>query len=274
MKYKIIASDLDGTLLHDLFSVSEENYRAIEEYSKMGGYLVPASGRAFYGIPKELRECKNIKYCISSNGAVITDTETCERDEVLISNELYKKLMKLTNEYETFHTIHYNGGYFMLKEHDDEERAAYYNVNKYYYVHYHRCCEKIDTWDSAVADGHGVEMVSVFFRSQKALDECVEKLNALGGLIVTSSANFNIEIIAVGASKGDGVRRLANKLGISIYDTIGVGDSRNDMALLDGVGLPLAVSNAADILKEKAEKIICSHTEHIVRYILDNIIKQ
>lgn len=273
MNYKIIASDLDGTLLYDVFSVSEENYKAIAEYSKMGGYLVPASGRSFYGMPRELVECKDIKYCISSNGAVITDTETGERDEVLISNELFDKMMNLTSEYEVFYTVHFEGHDYMLKETDRQERAAHYNVNKYYYMHYHECCKKLDSWKGAFSHGNGVEMAALFFRHQHELDECVEKIKELGGLIVTSSTDFNLEIIAVGASKGDGVRRLAKKLGLPVEATIGVGDSRNDMALLEGAGLALAVSNAADVLKEKADKIICHHQEHIVRYILDNIIE-
>ena len=113
-------------------------------------------------------------------------------------------------------------------------------------------------------------MVAVFFKHQNELDECVEKINALGGLISTSSTDFNVEIIAKGASKGDGIRRLAKMLDISTDEIIGVGDSRNDIALLEAVGLPLAVSNAADVLKEKAEAVICHHTEHVVKYILEN----
>ena len=87
MNYKIIASDLDGTLLYDVVSVSEENYKAIAEYNKMGGQLVPASGRCFYEMPKALIDCPDVRYYISSNGAVITDTKTGERDEVLISRQ-------------------------------------------------------------------------------------------------------------------------------------------------------------------------------------------
>lgn len=273
MNYKIIASDLDGTLLHDVFTVSEENYKAIAEYKDMGGQVVPTSGRCFYEIPTELIECEDVRYYISSNGSVITDSETGERDEVLISNELFDKIMALTFEYETYHTVHFEGHGYMLAKNDSEEMGKYYNLNKYYYMHYHEKCRKLDKWDGAFSHGHGVEMVSVFFREQKELDECVERLKALGSLVVTSSADFNIEIISEGASKGDGVRRLAKKLGISTDEIIGVGDSRNDMALLDGVGMPLAVSNAAQVLKEKAARVICSHKEHIVRYILDNLVK-
>jgi len=273
MNYKLIASDLDGTLLYDISSVSEENYRAIAEYKKMGGHFVPASGRCFYEIPQELRECEDIRYYISSNGAVVTDTATGELDEVLIPNETFDKIMELMSEYEIYHTVHFEGCAYMLAENDSEEKARYYNVNKYYYIHFHENCRKLENLDGKFSQGRGVEMLSVFFKSQAELDECVKKLNALGGLVVTSSTDFNLEIIAEGASKGDGVRRLAKKLGISTSEAIGVGDSRNDMALLDGVGMPLAVSNAKDVLKAKAKKIICSNKEHIARYILDNLIK-
>jgi len=274
MNYKIIASDLDGTLLYDVAAVSEENYRAIAEYRKLGGQLVPTSGRCFYEIPEALRKCEDVRYYISSNGAVVTDTLTGELDEVLISNEKFLQAMSLTNEYDTYHTVHFEGYGYMLAKNDSREVADYYNLNVYYYTHYHEKCRKLDAWDGVFDKGHGVEMLSVFFRSQAELDECEKRLKALGGLHVTSSAAFNLEIVAVGASKGDGVRRLAKKLGVPVEEMIGVGDSPNDIALLDGVGLPLAVSNAHELLKEKAAKIICHHTEHIVRYILDNIIEE
>ena len=273
MNYKIIASDLDGTLLYDVVSVSEENYKAIAEYNKMGGQLVPASGRCFYEMPKELIDCPDIRYYISSNGSVITDTGTCERDEVLISSQKFAEVKKLLDSYETFLNIHCDGYGLMLEETDDWELARSYNMNIYYYQHYHHNSLKIKKWEDAVRDGKGVEMIAVFFRHQSELDECVKKLNEIGGVIATSSTDFNVEIIAKGASKGDGIRRLAKKLGVSTDEIIGVGDSRNDMALLEGVGLPLAVLNAADVLKQKAKKVICHHQEHVVRYILDNFIE-
>lgn len=274
MKYKIIASDLDGTLLHDIISVSEENYRAIAEFNKMGGQLVPTSGRCFFEMPKALRDCKDIRYYISSNGAVVTDTLTGELDEALISNETFERIMALTFEYDTFHNVHFEGYSYILEENDSREVAEYYNLNEYYYMHYHEMCRKLESWDGVFDNGHGIEMVAIFFRSQEELDECVARLNELGGLHVTSSAAFNVEIVAAGASKGDGVRRLARKLDVPIDEVIGVGDSPNDMALLDGVGLPLAVSNADDVLKAKAARVICSHTEHIVRYILEKFVKE
>lgn len=273
MNYKMIATDLDGTLLYDVFTVSNENFKSIAEYKDMGGFVVPASGRCFLQIIPEIRECKDIKYCISSNGAVITDTSNGDRDEVLIPGDKFAKIMELTMGYETFHTVHFEGNGYMLAENDSIERSSYYNLNEYYYMHYHKWCAKLKSWDLDFFGGNDVEMVSVFFKSGQELDRCARELEALGGLIITSSADFNLEIVAKGASKGDGVRRLAKKLGISTDNIIGIGDSRNDIALLEAAGLPLAVSNAAEVLKAKASRVICSHKEHIIKYILEKIIE-
>lgn len=273
MKYKMIASDLDGTLLYDLHSVSAENYRAISEYKKTGGEFVPTTGRCFYQIPERLRKCDDIRFYISSNGAVVTDKLTGELDEQLISNELFEKIKKITYEYETLLAVHSEGYGYMLKKDDSNERANCLNLSSYFYEHLHETCRKVDDWEKSFTHKRGIEMIVAFFRYRSDLEKCVKRLNELGGLVVTSSENFNIEIIAEGASKGNGIRRLAKRLGLSVEEIIGVGDSPNDISLLNGVGLPLAVSNAADELKAIADRVICSHKEHIVRYISDNIIK-
>lgn len=272
MNYKMIASDLDGTLLYDVFSVSNENMEAIKKFDDMGGYVVPTSGRCFFEILPEIRECKSIRYCISSNGAVITDLVTGEREEVGIVSELLRTVVDTVSEYETHIALHYNGTGYIDAETDNEEKAEYYNVNKYYYIHYHKWCEKIENLRSFCKSGIDAEMLSVFFRKQSELDECVKRLKDIGGLIVTSSADFNIEIIAEGATKGDGVRRLAKRLGIDISEVIGVGDSRNDISLLEAVGLPLAVENASEELKQKAKKVICHHTQNVIPYIVENFV--
>ena len=163
MNYNLIASDLDGTLLYDVFTVSEENFLAIAKYKAMGGQLVPTSGRCFYEMPESLRKCKDISYCISSNGAVITELATGERDEVLISLEKYERIMKLGKEYDTYPSIHFDGYGYILKIDDDMERAFSYNLNMDYYTHYHRWCKKPESWDGVFDGSRGVEMISLFY---------------------------------------------------------------------------------------------------------------
>ena len=76
MEYKLIASDLDGTLFGSNSRVSKENWQAIEKLKEKGVEFIPASGRAFYEMPAELRESSLIRYYITSDGAMVYDKET------------------------------------------------------------------------------------------------------------------------------------------------------------------------------------------------------
>ena len=68
MKYKLLACDLDGTLLDDNSNVSNENLTAIGELTKLGIEFILCTGRTFYEIPQVLRECEDIRYIIYSDG--------------------------------------------------------------------------------------------------------------------------------------------------------------------------------------------------------------
>ncbi len=270
MNYEMIVSDLDGTLLYDLETVSPENYKAISEYTAMGGLVVPATGRCLYEVPLALRACPDIRYIISSGGAVITDLRTGEADRRAIESDRFAEIVSILREYACFLSFHYNGYGYVNAAQDDRAIADSYRVHPYYFMHYHMTCEKVD-YDTFLA-GVSPDMFSVFFRHDEELLACTKRLRALGGLTITSSAPHNIEVVADKVSKGESVKRLADRLGVDITRIIGVGDSENDLSLLGAVGMPLAVSNACEPLKEKAKRVICSHTEHIMRHILDNII--
>ncbi len=270
MNYKMIASDLDGTLLYDLTTVSPENYAAISEYTAKDGLLVPTTGRCLYEIPEALRKCPDIRYIISSGGAAITDLKTGKNDSLSIAPACFAEVVKILQDYTCFLSFHHAGYGYMDASQDDESVIEDFCVHPYYFMHYHETCQKVDY--KTFLQGLSPDMFSVFFRHDSELDECQKRLEALGGLTTTSSAPHNIEVVAEGVSKGNTVRRLAKKLNIDINEVIGVGDSENDLSMLGVVGLPLAVENACDALKEKAARVICSNKEHIMRYILDNII--
>ena len=80
----------------------------------------------------------------------------------------------------------------------------------------------------------------------------------------------NLEIFFKNAGKDNALKRLAEKLNLDMKNVISIGDSDNDrqMTILSGLGL--AVENACDLLKEAADKIICSNNESVVRYVIDH----
>ena len=64
---------------------------------------------------------------------------------------------------------------------------------------------------------------------------------------------------------------MANELGISIEKTVAVGDSLNDMTMIQKAGLGLATSNASDTVKSGSDRIICSNNENVAVYLLENL---
>ena len=84
----------------------------------------------------------------------------------------------------------------------------------------------------------------------------------------------NLEIFNKIATKGYGVEQLCSMLGISRQEMITVGDSDNDVTMLEAAGLGLAVKNAALSTKNAADKIICSNDENILCCILENILAE
>ena len=89
MKYKLIAFDLDGTLLDGRKQVSPENLRALEAAAESGAVVAAATGRIIGGIPEEIRSLPFLRYYISVNGAYVYDTL---EDRVLYRGEIPVKM--------------------------------------------------------------------------------------------------------------------------------------------------------------------------------------
>ena len=91
MKYKLLACDLDGTLLDDNSNVSAENLNAIDEMVKLGVEFAICTGRTYDEIPKVLLDNKSIRYIIYSDGSVILDKNKKKNINVGGSLEKTKK---------------------------------------------------------------------------------------------------------------------------------------------------------------------------------------
>ena len=78
-RFQILACDLDGTLLDSNSKVSERNIEAIEQMTRRDVHFVPCTGRTYAEVPREIRENKNVRYVILSNGADVVDTKTGDK---------------------------------------------------------------------------------------------------------------------------------------------------------------------------------------------------
>ena len=270
--YNVIAVDLDGTLLDSHMNISPENVRAIRRLTAMGVQVVPASGRAISEIDPRIHANPDMRYMISSAGALVYDKVTGEKLASLISVDKTRDVLDVLADYDLTFCFHYDGSAYMNADHLPH-RLQNYEMSRYMYDFLLETNIPTENFDAFCRDGKAAESLVVFFRDKADQAACKSRIDALGGVVTAASEPYNLEIYAEGANKGAALLRLAHRLGIDPAATMAVGDSLNDYAMIRDAGLGLVVANGWEQLKAIADRVICSNDQHIMEYILENIIE-
>lgn len=267
--YKIIACDMDGTLLDSKSQISRKNLEAIEKLCDMGVYFVPTSGRTYSEIPKELIENPKIRYVIGSNGAMVFDKKTGKYILTCIEKEQILKIYDIVVKYGAYVSFRYNGKVFADISQQNRETLDYLNV-----CEPHKECIKLGELKENLREFiSGIDYVEVFanfFHSNEDRDKCNLEILELGNLKTVKAWDFNLEIFNAEAGKGRALKKLAESLNIDISDTIAVGDSDNDASMIETAGLGLAMGNSVESIKKIADEVICDNDSHAIKYILNN----
>lgn len=269
---KLIALDLDGTLLDSQKRLSYKNEIVLKECIDRGIWVVPCTGRIWNGIPDFLRNFPGIRYAITTNGALIEDVaEGIILDERKMSCELALDILKMARQFHTMYDAYVGGrafgeAYFM--DHMDE-----YGIESLIQKMVRSTREIVpDVWQKIKELGQPVEKVNYFFGDMEERARARAALDARGDVIVTSSISNNLEINAVGATKGEGILRLAAHLGLKPEETMGFGDGGNDVTMMQMAGIGVAMGNAKDSLKEIADYVTLTNDEDGVAAAIERLV--
>ena len=270
MKYKMIVTDLDDTLLNSEGKVSARNKEYIKRAQEMGVKFVLASGRPTFAMTElahELDLAKYGSYILSYNGAIITE---CATGRVWLEESLTKEDAHKLHDFSREHNVN------ILTYVDEgiisEERCEYAQVEVELTGMPYR---KVDCFKSEV---EGAVVKCIMLENPEYLAEVEKKLKeGLGkNYSVAISKPFFLEIMKSGIDKGASLLKLAKKLGIGASEIIACGDSYNDQSMLEVAGLSVAVENAKEPIKEMCDHIAPSNNDdamaHVVeRFILEKI---
>lgn len=270
--YKIIASDLDETLLNNKSEISPENIEAIKELNRRGVFFVPCTGRSFSELPESVAGIPEIRYVISSTGAAIDDRKTGERILECIGNKKIKNILDVLFTYDMHLSYRKDGKIYVDARQTKEQDFEYYDICKPHINVVKNYAVYLDNFKEECYKSDNIEAMAVFFHDEKDLSECSKKIEAIGGLSIVSPWD-NLEIMSSGAGKGKALIALAKRLGVGEDETISIGDSDNDISMLESAALGLVVSNGKDSVKKIADKVICSNEEHAVKYVLEHFYK-
>ncbi len=268
MKYKLIATDLDGTLLDGEGRLSEENREALRALDEKGVHLSIATGRTYAEIPAEVLACDAFRYCIYANGATVLDRKSGEKMNACIGRETIGKMMDIFADYALHITARAEGECYYDARYPLAENEAYYRIDPNHVSCVGKYGVAKEDFDRFVRSWEGAEVFSVYFHDDKEREACRERLLALGNLYVTSICDTNFEIFDLAAGKDKALLRLASHLGVKGEEVMTLGDSGNDMAMTRAAGLGLATANAQDILVAVSDGRICSNDEHVMRFVL------
>lgn len=263
MKYKMIACDLDGTLLGSGGRLSSENIMAISVLNKMGVHFVPCTGRTLSAV-KEFYSNPDIRYVIYSTGAGILD----KQGEIVIKNglpyEAKRKPLSILSSYDVFLYIHADGNCYTDKR--LKGRGLEYNLSLPFSTAVDNFA--IDEFERNFLKME-VENVYVYFKNETDREKRYMELLSVDGIVVIEPWPNDFEIFNSKASKGEAIKQLAGMLGIDISEVISIGDSANDISALKAAGLGIAVSNGNDRVKDVADVVGCSNDEHVAKYVIE-----
>ena len=272
MDYKIIASDLDKTLLGEDQEVSDQNWQAIEKLHEMGVQFVPASGRAFGEMPEQLRESPLFRYYITSDGTMVYDKKTGMTHELAMSRELGHWVLDTVYKYDICMMLHTDTKSYVEETTHNAKDYRAFHMNDYW-VDFSLSKEvPVRDLKSFAYSLPAIQLVVPFFRNMEDLNACRAILEKEPGLLISQTDPYNLEIYSSQAGKGNALKLLADVINVDVNATIAVGDSTNDSTMVQAAGLGLAVENAVPELKAVADAVICDHREHVAKFILENYI--
>ena len=265
---KLIASDMDGTLLNSDHKIPKENIELIKFVQKNGIQFVVATGRAYYealpALNDESIKCDVISFnggiIYDKNGNIINITPMKLKDlyytiEILksleISYQLYTKNTIYTNSIETDITayidlIRANG------EEPNEQHLRQEARNKLALGH----ITEVDNIELYLnqENNPAIKVIGISNDLEK-LKHATELLSGNDNISVTSSGANNVEIMDKKATKGEALKIVAEIHDINLKNAIAIGDNLNDQAMLDIVEYSIAMKNGNKELKKTAKFI-------------------
>ncbi len=271
-KIQLIALDLDGTLLDSQKRLSRRNEEVLKECIRRGIHIVPCTGRIWLGVPDFIRDLPGIRYAITVNGAVVEDVqEHVVLDERKLSCEQAVEILNLARQFDTMYDAYAGGrGY---GESRFLECMGHYGISPELQKMVRNTRESVpDVAEKIKNLGTPVEKVNYFFGDQAERQRAKEALLDRGDVLVSSSFPNNLEINALGASKGEAICRLADHLGLKREQTMGFGDGENDITMMTMAGVGVAMKNGMEQLKERADYITLTNDEDGVADAIERLV--
>ena len=283
--YKLVAIDLDGTLLDSYGQISENNKNAVKDAVNKGTKVVIASGRGVMSVKNFANEIGANEYAVCGNGAVVYDfkQESIIYDKFL-SQKKVLQLIKICEENSIYYSIYTQNSiiaktlnYNVLFYHqenaskpDGKKTNICITEDIYQYVLNRK---ETDYTKITICDDNNIIFNSIIkkLREVKGIDvldvgHMSRKLMKLGTEI------HSIEYFYTEITNENALEFLIQKLGIEKEEVIAIGDNVNDQTMLENAGLGVAMANSAPYIQQMANIVTESNNEDGIAKVIEKYI--
>jgi len=276
--YKLIAIDIDGTLLSSEGMVSWDNRQAIRKALDKGILVVLCSGRIAGSVRIYAKLTGADRFMIAGNGSVVRDLRQ--------NFNLYESVMPQDKCLSIIDICHENNVYFhayigdkLVTEELKYTSLGYDIENRFYPPEDRIAIEVVDDIKEYISTRREYPNKFVVISDEKQpLRPVGEEIMAMPGIEMVNPfkydcrlirdgvtmydmCTFNLEIMSQNTNKGKALKILAEYLGILPDEIMAVGDNENDIHMIEFAGLGVAMGNAAASLKERADHITQTNNE-------------
>ncbi len=274
MDIKLIALDLDGTLLTTDKRLTNENRDALQAAADKGIEIVPCTGRFYLGIPDIVRELDFIHYAVTINGAEVLDLRkgtVIYGSEIPLDTALY--LNDMFEEMGVAHDAYVQSRGYMERRFLD--RIEDHLPDPIYCRTLRSMREPVDDLRTFLTDlGKDIQKIQIFTHDLEILRNTGRYIAGnFPDLIATSSLKNNLEINNAEANKGAALNALSDYLGLTTDNVMAFGDGGNDLPMLKAAGISVAMGNSLQILKDEADFVTLTHDRSGVAYIINKLLR-
>lgn len=288
--YKLIAVDLDGTLLNSYGDISEKNKNSIKKSMEKGAEVVIASGRPVSSAKAYANEAGANKYVICGNGSVLYDIQ---KEQILYNKSIDKQkvlqIIKICEENSIFYSIYTENltiakslNYNILfynnenKKMPDDKKTNIKIINNIY--KYLEDNPNTEILKITVCDENSIIFGGIVKRLKEIKDIDVLEVQHMARKVITSGTKeikieyHYTEITSKNVNKWNAIEKLADILKIQKEEIMAIGDNMNDKEMIENAGLGIIMENSAPYMKKFADKVVSNNNEDGVSEALEKYV--
>ncbi len=270
-QYKLIAFDMDGTLLNSQKKITDKACEAIQKAIDAGIIVILNTGRCVAELEEYMEVLKNIQYINSTSGALVYDRKS---NKDIYSSALDVDTVKAILDIVSSKDVMID---FLTREsivqRDKIEKMEQYRMEVYRDMFERVTVKWEDICGQYLEKPFPVSKLNIYHTSEEARNYTRQRIEELQlGVEMVNAETTSLEISAKGIDKGIGLEKLCQYLNISLSQTIVVGDADNDIGAMKKAGLAVAMGNANERIKELADVMVADNDHDGCREVIEKYI--